>query len=265
MLAHLDVLRVEHLTLVPWLVRLLRLLAPSHTPLLTPNTLLRLPDCLASLVIPPRLCVGHPVARRASVLTTHGNVLGQSRILNLVGSPPRLWLLRMAQIRFVEVRHRARRFPVPALSAAVALAGCWLKEDEQRFELEHQIENSVSPGNVVGERMLVDVAVGQSFMLLQLLSHEDKLLLGTRRALFCLDLLFHFLDGVRALNLDGDCLDLEVAWTPEFPMPRSPAVEATAGAGFVSGLQSRHSVWPAMCHCCARLGCQVVCGASQSC
>eukprot|EP00288_Rhodomonas_lens_P008893 CAMPEP_0177743558 /NCGR_PEP_ID=MMETSP0484_2-20121128/29258_1 /TAXON_ID=354590 /ORGANISM="Rhodomonas lens, Strain RHODO" /LENGTH=176 /DNA_ID=CAMNT_0019257965 /DNA_START=382 /DNA_END=913 /DNA_ORIENTATION=- len=131
----------------------------------------------------------------------------------------------MAQIRFVEVRHRARRFPVPALSAAVALAGCWLKEDEQRFELEHQIENSVSPGNVVGERMLVDVAVGQSFMLLQLLSHEDKLLLGTRRALFCLDLLFHFLDGVRALNLDGDCLDLEVAWTPEFPMPGRPQLK----------------------------------------
>ena len=56
--------------------------------------------------------------------------------------------------------------------------------------------------------LLLDVVVGQGAAILQLLAGEDEALLVRRNALLVLDLILSLdiVDGVRALNLEGDAL-----------------------------------------------------------
>lgn len=54
--------------------------------------------------------------------------------------------------------------------------------------------------------LLLDVIVGKSAAILQLLASEDEALLVWRDALFVLDLGLHIVDSVRGLHLKRDCL-----------------------------------------------------------
>jgi len=53
-------------------------------------------------------------------------------------------------------------------------------------------------------RFLLDIIVGEGSTILQLLSRKDQTLLIGRNSLFVLDLGLDILDGVRALDLEGD-------------------------------------------------------------
>jgi len=55
-------------------------------------------------------------------------------------------------------------------------------------------------------RLLLDVVVGESSSVLQLLAGEDQSLLIWRNSLLVLDLSLHVLDGVGWLHLQGDGL-----------------------------------------------------------
>ena len=54
--------------------------------------------------------------------------------------------------------------------------------------------------------LLLDVVVGEGPSVLKLLASEDQPLLVRGDALLVLDLGLDVLDGVRGLNLEGDCL-----------------------------------------------------------
>ena len=56
---------------------------------------------------------------------------------------------------------------------------------------------------------LLDVVVGESAAILELLSGEDESLLVGRDALLVLDLGLHVVNGIRALNVEGDGLSSE--------------------------------------------------------
>ena len=56
---------------------------------------------------------------------------------------------------------------------------------------------------------LLDVVVGESAAILELLSGEDESLLVGRDALLVLDLGLHVVNGVRALHIEGDGLSGE--------------------------------------------------------
>ena len=58
-------------------------------------------------------------------------------------------------------------------------------------------------------RLLLNVVIGEGATILQLLSSEDKTLLVRGNSFLVLDLLFHGLDGIRRLNLEGDGLSGE--------------------------------------------------------
>lgn len=55
----------------------------------------------------------------------------------------------------------------------------------------------------------LDIIIGQSASILQLLASEDESLLVRRDALLVLDLRLHILDGVGSLHLEGDGLTRE--------------------------------------------------------
>jgi len=55
-------------------------------------------------------------------------------------------------------------------------------------------------------RLLLDVVVGESAAVLELLAREDETLLVGRDAFLILDLGLDHVDGVRCLNLEGDGL-----------------------------------------------------------
>ena len=55
-------------------------------------------------------------------------------------------------------------------------------------------------------RLLLDVVVGQSPAVLQLLTSEDETLLIRRDTLLVLNLALHVIDGIRRLHLKGDRL-----------------------------------------------------------
>jgi len=58
-------------------------------------------------------------------------------------------------------------------------------------------------------RLLLDVVIGQSTTILELLAREDQTLLVGRDAFLVLDLGFHILDGIAWLDLEGDGLPRE--------------------------------------------------------
>jgi len=68
--------------------------------------------------------------------------------------------------------------------------------DDATAETQHQVER----------RLLLDVVVGQSATVLELLAGEDQTLLVRRNSLFVLNLGFDILNGVAWLDLKGDGL-----------------------------------------------------------
>jgi hypothetical protein len=60
--------------------------------------------------------------------------------------------------------------------------------------------------NQVKGRLLLDVVVGQSTAILELLASEDKTLLIRGNTLLVLDLRLDIVDGVRGFDLEGDGL-----------------------------------------------------------
>merc|ERR1712072_1601418 len=70
---------------------------------------------------------------------------------------------------------------------------------ESTTETEHQVQR----------RLLLDVVVGKSAAVLQLLAGEDQTLLIRRDALLVLNLLLDGLDGVRRVHVQGDRLARE--------------------------------------------------------
>merc|ERR1719209_901862 len=71
------------------------------------------------------------------------------------------------------------------------------------------LSTSPQPEDKVEGRLLLDVVVGQSPAILQLLASEDQPLLVRGDPLLVLDLCLHILDGVRRLHLEGDGLARE--------------------------------------------------------
>ena len=63
-----------------------------------------------------------------------------------------------------------------------------------------------SRSGFLGSTNLLDVVVGQSAAILELLAGEDETLLVRRNALLVLDLALHIVDCVRGLDLKGDGL-----------------------------------------------------------
>merc|ERR1719507_124787 len=85
------------------------------------------------------------------------------------------------------------------------------------------LSTSPQPEDKVEGGLLLDVVVGQSPAILQLLAGEDQPLLIRGDSLLVLDLRLHILDGVRRLHLEGDGLareslheDLHGADLPDF-------------------------------------------------
>merc|ERR1719209_2794539 len=71
------------------------------------------------------------------------------------------------------------------------------------------LSTSPQPEDEVEGRLLLDVVVGQSPAILQLLASEDQPLLVRGDPLLVLDLRLHVLDRVRRLHLEGDSLARE--------------------------------------------------------
>merc|ERR1719209_1783196 len=71
------------------------------------------------------------------------------------------------------------------------------------------LSTSPQPEDKVEGGLLLDVVVGQSPAILQLLASKDQPLLVRGDSLLVLDLSLHILDGVRRLHLEGDGLARE--------------------------------------------------------
>merc|ERR1712112_258228 len=72
--------------------------------------------------------------------------------------------------------------------------------------LDKDLHSSPEPQHEMESRLLLDVIVGQSSSVLQLLTSEDKSLLVRRNSFFVLDLGLDVLDRVTGLHLQGDGL-----------------------------------------------------------
>jgi len=70
--------------------------------------------------------------------------------------------------------------------------------------LDEDLHTSPQPENEVKGRLLLDVVVGESPAILQLLASEDQPLLIWWNAFLVLNLGLHILNGIRWLNLEGD-------------------------------------------------------------
>jgi len=75
-----------------------------------------------------------------------------------------------------------------------------------RQSLDENLHSSSESKDQVKGRLLLDVVVGQSAAVLQLLASEDETLLVWRDALLVLDLCLDVFDGVGSFDLKGDRL-----------------------------------------------------------
>jgi len=75
--------------------------------------------------------------------------------------------------------------------------------------LDEDLHSSSESEDEMEGALLLDVVVGQGSAILELLSSEDQSLLIWWNSLLVLDLLLDIVDGVRALNLKGNCLSSE--------------------------------------------------------
>ena len=90
------------------------------------------------------------------------------------------------------------------------VAGLHLQSDGLPSEgLDEDLHSSSKSENQMEGALLLDVVVGQSSSVLELLASEDESLLIGWDSFLVLDLLLHIVDGVRALNLEGDGLPSE--------------------------------------------------------
>jgi len=86
-----------------------------------------------------------------------------------------------------------------------AVGGLDLEGDGLPSEgLDEDLHASPQPENEVKGRLLLDVVVGESPAILQLLASEDQPLLIWWNAFLILNLGLHILNGIRWLNLEGD-------------------------------------------------------------
>merc|ERR1712153_229622 len=69
---------------------------------------------------------------------------------------------------------------------------------------DENLHTSTEPENQVKGRLLLDVIVGESTAILELLAGKDQSLLIWGNAFLVLDLGLNILNGVRCLNLKGD-------------------------------------------------------------
>merc|ERR1712060_168780 len=73
-----------------------------------------------------------------------------------------------------------------------------------RQRLDKYLHATAQAEHEVESRLLLDVIIGQSAPVLQLLAREDQALLVRRDALLILNLGLHVVDGVRGLYIQGD-------------------------------------------------------------
>merc|ERR1719412_1070185 len=87
------------------------------------------------------------------------------------------------------------------------VGGLNLKGDGLASEgLDEDLHTSPETEDKVEGGLLLDVVVGEGPSVLELLASEDQPLLVRGDALLVLDFGLDILDGVRGLNLEGDCL-----------------------------------------------------------
>jgi len=72
--------------------------------------------------------------------------------------------------------------------------------------LHEDLHTSTETEDKMESRLLLDVVIAESPTVLELLASEDQPLLVRGNSLLVLDLSLHVLDGVRGLDLEGDCL-----------------------------------------------------------
>ena len=96
-------------------------------------------------------------------------------------------------IHLVELEHRELDLLLLVLDLLGLGVGLLLALLGAAAEAEHQVQS----------RLLLDVVVGQSPAVLELLSGEDEPLLVRRNSLLVLDLGLDVVDGVRGLDLEG--------------------------------------------------------------
>ena len=75
--------------------------------------------------------------------------------------------------------------------------------------LDEDLHTTTKTKDQMKSGLLLDVVIGESAAVLQLLSSEDKTLLVRGNSFLVLDLLFHGLDGVGGFDLEGDGLSSE--------------------------------------------------------
>jgi hypothetical protein len=75
-----------------------------------------------------------------------------------------------------------------------------------REGLDEDLHTATQTKDEVESRLLLDIVVGKGAAVFELLAGEDESLLVRGNAFLVLNLLLHVLDGVRALNLEGDGL-----------------------------------------------------------
>ena len=75
--------------------------------------------------------------------------------------------------------------------------------------LNEDLHTSSQSGKEMEGGFLLDVVVGEGSSILELLSSEDKSLRISLQALFVLDYLLNFLNGVSWLDLEGDGLSVQ--------------------------------------------------------
>ena len=97
---------------------------------------------------------------------------------------------------------------------------------ETTTEAEHQVEGG----------LLLDVVVGESAAILELLAGEDEALLIGRDALLVLNLLLHVVDRVAGLHVERDGLarqrlhkDLHAAAQPEYKVKSGLLLDVVVG------------------------------------
>ena len=75
--------------------------------------------------------------------------------------------------------------------------------------LDEDLHSSSESQDEMEGGLLLDIVVGESSAVLELLSSEDKSLLIWRDTFLVLDLCLDVLDGVRRLDVKGDCFTCE--------------------------------------------------------
>merc|ERR1719186_994001 len=104
--------------------------------------------------------------------------------------------------------------------------------------LDEDLHTTPKPEDEVEGRFLLDVVIGQSSAVFQLLPSENEPLLVWRNPLLVLDLSLNVLDRVRWLHLQGDCLasqglheDLHSTTEPENEVEGGFLLDVVIGEG----------------------------------